>query len=44
MAFPGLLQLFVQGEAAEIGEMSPATTVAFCAQTARVAKFNGFIQ
>jgi hypothetical protein len=44
MAFPGLLQLFVQGEAVEIGEISPATVVAFCAQAARVAKFNGFIQ
>ena len=28
MAFPGFLQTFVQGEAMEIGEMSPATVVA----------------
>jgi hypothetical protein len=43
MGFGSLLQTMVQGQTYEMRRMTPATLAAFCAQTERVAKFNGFI-
>ncbi len=43
MSFGPMLQLMVQGQTIEMGDMTPATLMAFCTQTGRVAKFNGFI-
>ena len=44
MSFGNMLQLMVSGTGVEIREMSPSTLTAFCAQTTRVARFNGFIR
>jgi hypothetical protein len=43
MSFGSLLEMMVQGEAIAIRDMTPATLAALCAQTERVARFNGFI-
>jgi hypothetical protein len=43
MSFGSILQAMVEGQTIEMRDMTPATLTAFCAQTGRVAKFNGFI-
>jgi hypothetical protein len=43
MSFGSMLQMMVQGNTIEMQSMTPATLTALCAQTGRVAKFNGFI-
>jgi len=44
MSFGSLLQTMVEGKTFEMRSMTPATLTAFCTQTQRVAKVNGFIQ
>ena len=43
MRFGSMLQMMVQGQTMQIEQMTPATLAALCAQTGRVARFNGFI-
>lgn len=43
MTFGSLLETMVQGQTADIRQMTSATLTALCAQTERVARFNGFI-
>ena len=43
MAFGNALQGLTEVHKIVIQSMTPATLAAFCTQTARVAKFNGFI-
>jgi hypothetical protein len=43
MAFGSLLETMVQAGISEISQMTPATLTALCAQTERVARFNGFV-
>ena len=44
MGFSSMLQMMTEGQRYQMQSMTPATMTAFCAQTARVAKFNGFIR
>jgi ABC-type oligopeptide transport system substrate-binding subunit len=43
MSFGSLLEIMVQGQTTQIAQMTSATLTALCAQTERVARFNGFI-
>lgn len=43
MSFGTMLQTMVEGQTIEMRDMTPATLMALCTQTGRVAKYNGFI-
>ena len=44
MGFAPMLHLMTTGHAEEISEMSSSARTAFCSQSGRVARANGFIQ
>jgi hypothetical protein len=43
MSFGSMLQLMIDGQTDQFKNMTPSAMTALCSQTARVAKFNGFI-